>query len=96
LSLSAISLMLAAPVTAEPPAAVHSRWVYPDSSGKLIYKPLESGDRIIDFSYAGYGGGGVALPTFPVKKTVAPPARTTPPQFNQPSTKYPNSPSSTE
>jgi hypothetical protein len=72
LSLSAVSLMLAAPVTAEPPATVHSQWVYPDHSGKLAYRQLKTGDRIIDFSYAGYGGGGVALPTFPVKKTVTP------------------------
>jgi hypothetical protein len=64
--------MLAAPITAEPPATIHSRWVYPDSTGKLVYRPLKTGDRIIDFSYAGYGGGGVALPNFPVKKTVAP------------------------
>ena len=27
---------------------------------------------IADFSYAGYGGGGVALPTFPIRKTVKP------------------------
>jgi hypothetical protein len=72
LSLFAVSLMLAAPVTAEPPARVHSQWVYPGRSGKLVYRQLKTGDRIIDFSYAGYGGGGVALPTFPVKKTVTP------------------------
>jgi hypothetical protein len=64
--------MLAAPVIAEPPATVHSQWVYPGPSGKLVYRQLPAGDRIIDFSYAGYGGGGVALPNFPVKKTVAP------------------------
>ena len=28
------------------------------------------GDRIMDFSHAGYMGGGVALPTVPVKRTV--------------------------
>jgi hypothetical protein len=64
--------MLAAPVIAEPPATVHSQWVYPGHSGKLAYRQLPTGDKIIDFSYAGYGGGGVALPNFPVKKTVAP------------------------
>jgi hypothetical protein len=71
LSLFTTSLILAASAAAEPPSA-HSQWVYPGRSGKLIYRPLKTGDRIIDFSYAGYGGGGVALPTFPVKKTVAP------------------------
>jgi hypothetical protein len=52
--------------------SVHSQWVYLDHGGKLVYRHLKRGDRIIDFSYAGYMGGGVALPTFPVKKTVAP------------------------
>jgi hypothetical protein len=71
LSLFTASLILTTSAAADPPSA-HSQWVYPDSSGKLVYRPLKTGDRIIDFSYAGYGGGGVALPTFPVKKTVAP------------------------
>jgi hypothetical protein len=70
LSLFTASLILTASA-AEPPST-HSQWVYPDRSGKLVYRQLKTGDRIIDFSYAGYGGGGVALPTFPVKKTVAP------------------------
>jgi hypothetical protein len=72
LSLSAVSLIFAARISAEPPATVHSQWAYPDRSGKLVYQPLKTGDRISDFSYAGYGAGGVALPTFPIKKTVAP------------------------
>ena len=47
-----------------------SQWVYPDGSGKLAYKPLNAGgDHIMDFSHAGYGGGGVALPTVPVAET---------------------------
>ena len=33
---------------------------------------MSAGDRILDFSYAGYMGGGVALPAVPVKKTIAP------------------------
>ena len=37
-----------------------SQWVYPDAKGKLVYKTLEAGDKIMDFSYAGYMGGGVA------------------------------------
>jgi hypothetical protein len=53
-------------------AAAHSQWVYLDRSGKLVYQHLRTGERIIDFSYAGYMGGGVALPHFAVKKTVAP------------------------
>jgi hypothetical protein len=43
------------------------------SNGKLAYQPLGArGDTIMDFSSAGYMGGGVALPTVPVRKTVGP------------------------
>jgi len=49
-----------------------SQWVYADSNGKLFYKTTAKGDRIMDFSHAGYMGGGVALPNVPVKKTVKP------------------------
>jgi hypothetical protein len=40
-------------------SSTKSQWVYPDAKGKLVYKTLESGDKIMDFSYAGYMGGGV-------------------------------------
>lgn len=49
-----------------------SEWVYPDTDGRLIYKTTPAGDRIMDFSTAGYRGGGVALPAVPVKQTVRP------------------------
>src|SRR5271170_7752060 len=49
-----------------------SEWVYPGANGKLVYKSTQTGDRIMDFSTAGYMGGGVALPTVPVAKTVNP------------------------
>jgi len=49
-----------------------SQWVYPGPDGTLVYKKTSLGDRIMDFSYAGYMGGGVTLPTVPVKKTVQP------------------------
>ena len=48
------------------------QWVALDSAGKLEYKTTARGDRIMDFSHAGYMGGGVAIPTVPVKKEVAP------------------------
>jgi len=51
-----------------------SEWIYADSKGKLVYKTDERGNRIMDFSYAGYMGGGVALPDVPVKVTINPPA----------------------
>jgi len=47
-------------------------WVTLGPDGKLIYKTTEKGDRIMDFSYAGYGGGGVKLPTVPVQKELDP------------------------
>jgi len=49
-----------------------SQWVHPGSDGKLVYKTTPKGDRIMDFSYAGYMGGGVAIPSVPVKATVKP------------------------
>ena len=56
-------------VAAEP---AKSQWVYPGADGKLVYKTTPAGDRMMDFSYAGYMGGGVALPMVPVKRTVEP------------------------
>ena len=49
-----------------------SEWVFPGKDGKLIYKTTPAGDKIMDFSHAGYMGGGVKLPAVPVKKTVKP------------------------
>jgi len=54
--------------------ATRSQWVFPGPEGKLTYKRLERGDRIMDFSFAGYMGGGVSLPTAPVKITLTPAA----------------------
>src|SRR3954449_5773027 len=49
-----------------------SEWVRRGADGKLAYKSTPAGDRIMDFSYAGYMGGGVALPNVPVKRTIHP------------------------
>ena len=59
-------------VTYANPSSVKSKWAYMDESGKLAYSRLERGDRIPDFSYAGYMGGGVTIPTPPVKITLSP------------------------
>jgi hypothetical protein len=48
-------------------SSAKSEWVYHDAKGKLQYKTLESGDKIMDFSYAGYMGGGVKIPAVDVK-----------------------------
>ena len=53
-------------------AGGQSEWVYFDSHGKLAYRRLPAGDRIMDFSFAGYGGGGVAIPDVPAKIIVRP------------------------
>jgi hypothetical protein len=42
------------------------------ADGRLAYKRTPAGDRIMDFSHAGYMGGGVALPEVPVRRTVQP------------------------
>ena len=54
------------------PREAQSQWVHPGPSGRLVYKTTPAGDRIMDFSSAGYMGGGVALPIVPVKLTVQP------------------------
>ena len=60
------------PAGLEGARAARSEWVYFDANEKLGYKTLPAGDRIMDFSTAGYMGGGVALPPVPVNLTVAP------------------------
>ncbi|TAM93136.1 MAG: hypothetical protein EPN39_20795 [Chitinophagaceae bacterium] len=49
-----------------------SKWVYYNHRGALTYKTLKQGDKIMDFSYAGYEGGGVSIPDVPVKVTLDP------------------------
>jgi hypothetical protein len=50
--------------------AVNSQWVASVPNGRLVYKALDKGDKIMDFSFAGYMGGGVMIPDIPVKLTV--------------------------
>lgn len=40
--------------------------------GKLVYAVAANGDRVPDFSFCGYMGGGVKLPDVPVRLVVAP------------------------
>lgn len=47
-------------------------WVHLGPDGKLVYKTDALGNRVMDFSSAGYMGGGVALPDVAVKETVKP------------------------
>src|SRR4030095_6263517 len=55
-------------------SSAKSQWVYLNSLGKLTYKTLDRGDKIMDFSYAGYMGGGVSIPSVLVKITLSPSA----------------------
>jgi len=49
-----------------------SSWVYYNSAGKLFYQTLSDGSRIMDFSHAGYMGGGVAIPDVPTVQRLSP------------------------
>jgi hypothetical protein len=49
-----------------------SEWVYFGPDHLLHYKTTERGDRILDFSSAGYRGGGVPLPSLPVVRKLSP------------------------
>lgn len=51
-----------------------SQWAHLNSKGTLAYKTLPQGDRIMDFSYAGYMGGGVKIPMVHVQITLSPTA----------------------
>ena len=46
--------------------------IHPGADGKLAYVPDEHGNTILDSSHAGYGGGGVPIPTVPMKATIWP------------------------
>jgi len=59
-----------APFVATPGAT--TKWASVGTSGRLAYATLPTGERLVDFSNAGYGGGGVALPDVPAKQTVSP------------------------
>src|SRR6188508_290625 len=48
--------------------------VYPGPAGRLVYVPDEQGNTIHDASHAGYRGGGVAIPTVPVREAIWPAA----------------------
>lgn len=46
--------------------------VYPGVDGKLVYVADSLGNKIPDFSHAGYKGGGASIPTVAIKETVWP------------------------
>jgi hypothetical protein len=53
--------------------APSSMWVHYGDDDALVYAPFgDHGDRIMDFSAAGYGGGGVPLPVVPTVESLMP------------------------
>ncbi len=69
--IAVLTVIAAATITVAAERAT-SEWVYPGPDGKLAYKTTPTGARIMDFSHAGYMGGGVTLPTVPVACTIQP------------------------
>ncbi len=63
----AILLLAAFPALAADRALVRS-----GAGGALDYVEGARGDRVVDFSHAGYGGGGVAIPMVPARIRVEP------------------------
>jgi hypothetical protein len=64
----AVLAVCCAAVSAQQPGT--SKWVYPDTKGRLQYTADARGNRIMDFSHAGYKGGGVRIPDVRVVRTV--------------------------
>lgn len=48
------------------------RYVYPDNSGKLVYQEDAKGNRVPDFSMAGYMGNEKSIPTLPARIQISP------------------------
>ena len=69
-ALAALALLIAGS------APAHGDWrstkVQYDANGRLFYPADASGNRIPDYSHAGYKGGGVPLPSVPVVLTISP------------------------
>jgi Concanavalin A-like lectin/glucanases superfamily/Putative Ig domain len=60
-------------LTAAEAGAAESAWVHFNANHELVYSNDDLGNHIPDFSYAGFGGGGVALPTnAPIRETLNP------------------------
>jgi hypothetical protein len=55
-----------------PSGSATSAWAAIGANGQLTYETLPTGERLLDFSYAGYMGGGVALPTVAAATTLSP------------------------
>jgi hypothetical protein len=63
-----VALLAVATLAAQPV----SKWVFTGADQRLHYARDDRGNRIMDFSHAGYKGGGVSLPAVRVVRTVKP------------------------
>lgn len=72
LSLHAKLAVLVLWIGASCAVSAQSSWAHLGPDGRLVYAHTSHGDRIPDFSYAGYEGGGVYLPQVAAKRTVKP------------------------
>src|SRR2546430_17130094 len=70
-SLCAMLFDMAAGQTPTPTPGT-SAWVSFGDNHRLQYHQDANGNRIMDFSFAGYQGAGVAFPSVPVQATVSP------------------------
>ena len=66
--LAALAGSLCSQLSAQNP----SSWVFAGSDGRLNYRTDSKGNKILDYSYAGYQGGGVALPSVTVAQRISP------------------------
>jgi hypothetical protein len=67
-----LSVFLALLLFSAPAFSLQSMWVRFGPNGRLVYAQSPSGDRIPDFSSAGYRGGGVALPVAAARVKISP------------------------
>jgi hypothetical protein len=56
-------------------AQVLSKWAFEQADHRLNYRPDDRGNSIMDYSYAGYRGGGVKLPSVSTGQRLTPAAR---------------------
>jgi hypothetical protein len=68
----AVAAVLAAAPAASADEPTPPQYVTLDQAGRLTYTADGRGDRVPDFSHAGYGGGGVPIPDVPARVVVNP------------------------
>lgn len=66
-----LTILIILVISLEAKAQLSSEIIYPEN-GLLTYLSDKEHNRIPDFSHAGYRGGGISLPTLPIKITLSP------------------------